>query len=118
MKRLAMDDCSWRRGKAVEGHRTPGRWRESRGLPNGAKRPGVRQPSGASRRGRILFWTVGGRAPAPGLLGSGSFPVVPWGRTPCQNHFAMDDWGNGRLNFLSREGREVRRTGIFVETAA
>jgi hypothetical protein len=28
----------------------------------------------------------------------------------------MDDWGNWRLNFLSREGREggeVRRTGIF-----
>jgi hypothetical protein len=36
-------------------------------------------------------------------------------------HFAMDVWGNWRLNFLSREGREggeVRRTGIFVETAA
>ena len=28
-----------------------------------------------------------GRAP-------GSFPVGPWGRTPCQNHFAMDVWGN------------------------
>jgi hypothetical protein len=36
----------------------------------------------------------------------------------CQNHFAMDVWGNWRLNFLSREGREggeVRRTGIIVE---
>ena len=21
-----------------------------------------------------------------------------WGRTPCQNHFEMDDWGNWRLN--------------------
>jgi hypothetical protein len=21
-----------------------------------------------------------------------------WGRTPCQNHFAMDVWGNWRLN--------------------
>ena len=42
------------------------------------------------------------------------FPVGPLGRTPCQNHFAMDVWGNGRLNLLSREGREggeVRRTG-------
>jgi hypothetical protein len=45
-----------------------------------------------SLSGRILFGTVGGRAPAPRLLGSGSFPVVPWGRTPCQNHFALDDW--------------------------
>ena len=27
-----------------------------------------------------------GRAP-------GSFPFGPLGRTPCQNHFAMDDWG-------------------------
>jgi hypothetical protein len=75
----------------------------------------------AIHSGRILFGTVGGRAPAPGLLGSGSFPVVPLGRTPCQNHFAMDDWGNWRLEFLSREGREggeVRRTGILVETAA
>jgi hypothetical protein len=35
--------------------------------------------------GRILFWTVGGRAPAPGLLGSGSFPVGPLGRTPLPN---------------------------------
>lgn len=33
--------------KAVEGHRTPRRWRVSRRLPNNAKRPGVRQPPGA-----------------------------------------------------------------------
>jgi len=32
---------------------------------------------------------------------------VPLGRTPCQNHFAMDVWGNWRLKFLSREGGEV-----------
>jgi hypothetical protein len=31
-------------------------------------------------RGRILFWTAGGRAPAPGHLGAGSFPVGPLGR--------------------------------------
>ncbi len=33
--------------KAVEGHRTPRRWRVDRGFPNRAQRPGVRQPSGA-----------------------------------------------------------------------
>ena len=22
-----------------------------------------------------------------------------WGRTPCQYHFALDVWGNWRLNF-------------------
>jgi len=27
-----------------------------------------------------------------------SFPVVPAGRTPCQNHFAMDVWGIWRFN--------------------
>jgi hypothetical protein len=53
-------------------------------------------------RGRILFWTVGGRAPAPGHLGAGSFPVGPLGRTPCQNHFALDVWGNWRLAVAER----------------
>jgi len=24
-----------------------------------------------------------------------------WGRTPCQNYFAMDVWGNWRLNFFT-----------------
>jgi len=37
-----------------------------------------------------------GRAP-------GSFPVGPLGRTPCQNHFALDDWGE--------RGRPARRFG-------
>ncbi len=34
-------------GKAVEGHRSPGRCRAVRPASRGAKRPGVRQPSGA-----------------------------------------------------------------------
>jgi hypothetical protein len=25
-----------------------------------------------------------------------------WGRTPCQNHFALDVWGIWRLNFYQR----------------
>jgi len=33
--------------KAAEGRRSPGRWREFRRRTNGAKRLGVRQPSGA-----------------------------------------------------------------------
>jgi len=33
--------------KAVEGHRSPGRWRVAGRLRNCAKRLGVRQPSGA-----------------------------------------------------------------------
>jgi hypothetical protein len=37
----------WRWGKAVEGHRTPRRWRESRSGPANAERLGVRQSSGA-----------------------------------------------------------------------
>src|SRR5665213_182528 len=65
------------------------------GLGQSALRGGI----SAVHSGRILFWTVGGRAPAPRHLGSGSFPVVPLGRTPCQNHFALDVWGNARTHF-------------------
>ena len=43
---------SARGGKAVEGHRTPGRCRVHQRPTDGAKRPGVRQPSGA------LGWTL------------------------------------------------------------
>ena len=35
------------REKAVEGHRSPSRWRDFLKLPTHAKRLGVRQPSGA-----------------------------------------------------------------------
>ena len=35
------------RGKAVEGYRSPRRWRNFRRLPNRAQRLGVRQSSGA-----------------------------------------------------------------------
>jgi hypothetical protein len=35
------------RGKAAEGRRSPGRWREFWRRTHGAKRLGVRQPSGA-----------------------------------------------------------------------
>ena len=37
-------------GRAVEGYRTPGRYRVHRQRPNRAERPEVRQPSGASPR--------------------------------------------------------------------
>ena len=37
--------AGWRNEKAVEGHRSPGRWRVAD--DSGAKRPGLRQPSGA-----------------------------------------------------------------------
>ena len=43
---------SARGGKAVEGHRTPRRWRVHRRPTDGAERLGVRQPSGA------LGWTL------------------------------------------------------------
>jgi hypothetical protein len=54
----------------------------------------------------------------------GMAPAAKIGQVPTPSHrdqsqFGLDDGGNWRLNFLSREGREggeVRRTGLFVET--
>jgi DNA topoisomerase-1 len=43
----ARDNHSLLQAKAVEGHRTPRRWRVFQWLPDCAKRPGVRQSSGA-----------------------------------------------------------------------
>ena len=49
-------------GRAVEGYRTPGRWRVHRQCPNRAERPGVRRPSGAWENG---FSSLGCRAARP-----------------------------------------------------
>ncbi len=109
--------------------------------PNGAKRLGVRQTSGALERGSHPDVAASRQSAAnvTGILDGGFLPKAA---TPKRTgralrnsqfairngqgffsgfHFGLDVWGIWRLNFLSREGREggeVRRTGIFVETAA
>ena len=80
-----------RDGRAVEGHRSPRRWRVGRWRTNCAKRLGVRQPSGA----------LGGRDAENGNR-DGRAPRQCPSWWPCastgQWQFGVDERGNGRLN--------------------
>jgi hypothetical protein len=57
--------------------------------------------------------------PEKGMAPAATIDRVPTPSHRGQSQFGLDDGGNWRLNFLprkEREGGEVRRTGIFVET--
>jgi hypothetical protein len=47
-------------------------------------------------------WDSCRRRRIPGVKTPGYCRVVPSGRTPCQNHFALDVWGNGHLAVAER----------------
>jgi hypothetical protein len=71
------------RGKAVEGYRSPRRWRETRRHTNRAKRLGVRQSSGAL--GRRAGWprrskTKAGRAGRRETISLFRRRAFGWGR--------------------------------------